>query len=424
MAPTPERSKRKPNLFVRKPRKQIAEHFHRALHIALQDDVQFLGAGGLDLLGQSFQRYARTLGQRGFAGFLLAVFGDAARLVAIRDNNELISSLRQTFHAQNFNRRGRRRGLKRRSAIVEHGANFAVDVAHHKVVAGNERAVLHQHRGHRSAAAIEFRFEHHARRSALRSRLQLRQIRDQADHFHQQVQIRFLLRRNVDEDRLAAPLFRHQAAIGELLLHAVGHCVGLIDLVHGDDDRNFGGVRVIDRFHGLRHDAVIGSDDQHHNVGGFRSARPHAGKRFVTRRIEEYDLAPEGRRFLVGNANFVGADVLRDASRFAFGNAGQANRVEQRGLAVVDVTHDRDHRRTRRNFDGRLFSARRGCVNVFRSLLFERDHVRLGAEEARHFAGQFGVERLVDRGENAATQAGARSNLSRECRASPPDLLR
>ena len=39
--------------------------------------------------------------------------------------------------------------------------------------------------------------------------------------------------------------------------------------------------------------------------------------------------------------------MLGDATRFTCGNAGMANRVEQRGLAVVDVTHDGNDRRTR-----------------------------------------------------------------------------
>jgi hypothetical protein len=187
-------------------------------------------------------------------------------------------------------------------------------------------------------------------------------------------------------------------------LHAVGQCVGLVDLVHGHDDWNFRGVRVIDSLHGLRHHAVVGGHDQHHNVSGFRAARPHARKRFVTRRIEEHNLAPERRRFLVSDANFVSANVLRDATRLAFRHAGQANRIEQRGLAVIDVAHDRDHRRTRRNLDFHSSPPRRGRVNVFRSLLFERDHVGFRAEEARHFAGQFRVERLVHRRENTAPQ--------------------
>ena len=121
------------------------------------------------------------------------------------------------------------------------------------------------------------------------------QVGDQADHFHQQVEIGLLLRRNIDEHGAAAPVFRHQAAIGQLLLHALGHGIGLIDLVYGNDDRNVRRFRVIDGFERLRHDAVIGGDDQHDDVGDLCSASAHAGKRFVTRRVEEDDLAPEGR---------------------------------------------------------------------------------------------------------------------------------
>ena len=43
--------------------------------------------------------------------------------------------------------------------------------------------------------------------------------------------------------------------------------------------------------------------------------------------------------------DLVGADVLGDAAGLARGDLGLADRVQQRGLAVVDVAHDRDHRR-------------------------------------------------------------------------------
>ena len=194
--------------------------------------------------------------------FLLAIFGNAARLVAIGHHHKLIASLRQRFHADNFHRSGRRSGLQLCAAIVKHRAHFAVNVADHKIVARVQSSVLHQHGGHRTASAIELGFEHYASRSALGSSLQFAQIGDQANHFHQQIQIRFLLRRNVDEHRLAAPLFRHQAAIGKLFLDAVGQGVRLVDLVHRDNDGNFRGVRVVDGFNRLRHHAVVGGNHQ------------------------------------------------------------------------------------------------------------------------------------------------------------------
>ena len=46
--------------------------------------------------------------------------------------------------------------------------------------------------------------------------------------------------------------------------------------------------------------------------------------------------------------DLVGADVLRDPAGLGLDDGGLADRVEQRRLAVVDVAHDRDDRRARR----------------------------------------------------------------------------
>src|SRR5471030_2036910 len=70
----------------------------------------------------------------------------------------------------------------------------------------------------------------------------------------------------------------------------------------------------------------------------------HARKGFVTRRIEEGNGT--ARRFDV-----VSADVLRDPARFAGRHFGATNIVQQRGLTMVDVTHDGDHRCTRLRFE-------------------------------------------------------------------------
>jgi len=83
-----------------------------------------------------------------------------------------------------------------------------------------------------------------------------------------------------------------QAAIRELLLHAIWIGFRLVDLVNGHDDRNFGGLGVIDGFQRLRHHTVVRRNHDDHDVRHLGAACTHAGKRFVTRRIEEDDLAP------------------------------------------------------------------------------------------------------------------------------------
>ena len=63
----------------------------------------------------------------------------------------------------------------------------------------------------------------------------------------------------------------------------------------------------------------------------------------MARGVDEGDLT----LFLVDlGRHLVGADGLGDATRLPGDHVGLADRVEQLGLAVVDVTHDGDHRRT------------------------------------------------------------------------------
>ena len=97
-------------------------------------------------------------------------------------------------------------------------------------------------------------------------------------------------------------------------------------------------LRVVDRLDRLRHDAVVGRDHDHGDVRDLGAAGAHGGERLVARGVEEGDR-------LVAVVHLVGADVLGDAAGLAGRDLGLADGVEQRGLAVVDVAHDRDHRR-------------------------------------------------------------------------------
>ena len=154
-------------------------------------------------------------------------------------------------------------------------------------------------------------------------------IGDQANHFQQQVEVHPLLRRNVDEDGVATPRFRHQAAIAQLLLHAIRICIRLIDLVYRNNDRHICRLGVIDGFERLRHHTVIRCDHDYDEIRHLGSACTHAGKGFVTRRIQEDDLAAVCRRAFLAEANLVRTDVLRDSARFARGYVGFTNGIQQ-----------------------------------------------------------------------------------------------
>ena len=150
---------------------------------------------------------------------------------------------------------------------------------------------------------------------------------------------------DVDEHRVAAVLLRHQAVLGELTAHLGRVGTLLVDLVDRDHDRHLGGQGVVERLDRLRHHAVVGRHHQHGDVGRLRPAGTHGGERLVTRGVDEGDLA----LFAVDlGGHLVGADGLGDATGLAGDHVGLADGVEQLGLAVVDVTHDGDHRRTGR----------------------------------------------------------------------------
>jgi len=92
-------------------------------------------------------------------------------------------------------------------------------------------------------------------------------------------------------------------------------------------------------------------------------------------------------------------DVLRDASGFASRNVAAANRVEQRRLTVIDVTHDGDDRRTE------LLIFLVFCQFDFPDgFFFEGQRAGCGAEFACQLFGQLQVESLVDGSQNLAVE--------------------
>ena len=95
---------------------------------------------------------------------------------------------------------------------------------------------------------------------------------------------------------------------------------------------------MVDRLDRLRHDRIVGGDNENDDVGDVGTARTHLGKGLVARRIDKGD-GVAGLR-----ADLVRADMLRDAAGFAGRHIGAADRVEKACLAVVDMAHDGDDR--------------------------------------------------------------------------------
>ena len=202
----------------------------------------------------------------------------------------------------------------------------------------SEGAALDEDAGDGAAAGIQLGLDHGAGGLGVRVRPELLEVGDEDDHLEQVVEAVLGLGRDVGVDGVPSPLLGVQVVARELGADAVGVRALDVDLVDRDEDRHLGGAGVVDRLDRLRHHAVVGRDDDHGDVGDLGAAGAHGGEGLVARGVEEGD-----RLGVV--VDLVGADVLGDPTGLTGGDLGLADRIEQRGLSVVDVAHDRDHRR-------------------------------------------------------------------------------
>jgi alanine-glyoxylate transaminase/serine-glyoxylate transaminase/serine-pyruvate transaminase len=122
------------------------------------------------------------------------------------------------------------------------------------------------------------------------------------------------------------------------------------DQVKNNETGYFPYTPPVQLLHGLRaaldlmieegFDAVITRHHQDHDVRGLCTAGTHGREGLVTGGVQERDHA--ARSF-----NVVSTNVLGDTTRFTRSHFGTADVVQQRGLTMVHVAHDGDHRRTR-----------------------------------------------------------------------------
>ena len=145
---------------------------------------------------------------------------------------------------------------------------------------------------------------------------------------------------------------------------------------------------MVDRLDRLRHDAVVGGDDQHDEVGHLGAARAHRRERLVTRRVEEGHLA-------AAHVDRVRTDVLRDAAGLAGRDVSGTDRVEERRLAMIDMAHEGHDRRARRP---PLGGSAGFLLRLERLLDVERDVLDLVVELAGDQRRRVVVEHLVDGG--------------------------
>ena len=216
---------------------------------------------------------------------------------------------------------------------------------HDNGVPDAQGAALNEHGCNRTTSLVEVRFDRDTTGRSIRVRLEgKRRIRSQEDRFKELTDTGAFLRRNVDEHDIAAVILSNEPIFGQLTTDLIRGGAFLIDLVDRDHDRHVRCLSVVDRLNGLGHHAVIGSDHEDRNVGDLRATGAHRGEGLVTGSVDESNRT--SLAFML-DVHLVGADVLGDAAMLGVDDIRMTNRVEELGLAVVDVAHDRDDRRTR-----------------------------------------------------------------------------
>src|ERR671924_793066 len=315
----------------------------RALHVALEDEVEVLDTAGLHLREELLERWTGTRGGRELlaAQPLPSHLGAVAGVALVLHDPRHLAGRRRVVEAEDLDRFARARLLDPLAAEVVEHPHATPRVAGDDRVADLERPALDEHRRHRAATDVETRLDDRARRLGLGVRLQLELgVGDEQHLLEQVVEVLLLLRGDVRELRRPAPVLGLEPLGGEVAAHPVRVRVGDVDLVDGDDDRDVGGVRVRDRLARLRHDPVVGGHDQNRDVRDLGTAGAHGCERLVAGRVEERDLPAVV-------LDLVGADVLRDPAGLGLHDRRLADRVQQRRLPVVDVAHDGHDRRSR-----------------------------------------------------------------------------
>src|SRR5439155_13344635 len=334
------------DLRGRELRQRSRQRFVAPLHVGLDDQRECLDLV-LGALGKHALELCRLLlGELDVAELALTEQGDFARLALVAQDHDLFAGKRNVGQALDLDGNRGDGALHALAGLVGHRAHAPENRAGEHDVAALQRSRVNEHGRERTFALVKAGFNHYSLRQRIARRLELEHFGLQQYRVEQIVDALTGLCRYLDELRFAAVLLGQYPLGDELLLHAIGIRLRLVDLVDGDDDGHAAGLGVRDRFLGLRHDAVVGGDDQHYDVGDLGAARTHGRERLVARRVEKGDHA-------LGRFDVIRADVLRDAARFAAGDTSAPDEVEQRSLAVIDMAHDRHDWRPRQRFGRR-----------------------------------------------------------------------
>ena len=298
---------------------RVHDCFDGTLRVGFQNDPQhFFASGGFEQsLERGALRHEKLVGALCLKSLVAQLLRGALRF----HDQEFVAAFGRPVNPRTLHRRRRPGLLDRFAPVVEEGFYLSAVVAADKWVADFQCAHLHNYGGGRPSAGFHLCFDDGAARSGRRRSFQFHHLGLQRHHLEQVIDSSALGCRDGTNNRFSSPIFRSKTALLQLFLHAIEVRTRKIHLVDGHHDLHMRrGLGVIDRFDGLRHEAVVGRNHQHNDVGDIRATRAHCGERGVPRRIDKRNLVA-----VVIDA--VRADVLRNPAGFASCDPRLSNRV-------------------------------------------------------------------------------------------------
>ena len=243
----------------------------------------------------------------------------------------MLTGPRRLLEAENLDRVAGAGLLDAIAAEIVERSHLAPGIAGDDRVPDAQRPALHQQGRDGPSPHIEPALDDRARGRNVRVGEQLKLgVCDEQHLLEQVVEPLLLGGGDVGELRLAAPLLGLEIMRNELLTHALGVGVVLVDLVDDDEDRHVRGARVVDRLFRLGLDAVVGGDNEDGDVRDVRATGAQRGERLVSRGVEERQLAAVA-------LDLVGPDVLGDPRGPRREVAGVVVVLDLLGLLLVDA---------------------------------------------------------------------------------------
>ena len=321
--------------------KALLQSFHRPLYIGFDNQVQFLQFTFLNFTEKIVQRHLLAgIGNQAFLIFRDKGLRKVSRiLLAFRRHNDF-TGIRNTVQTDNFYRHGRAGFLNRSVLVIAHQTDLAEELSGCHRISRMQRTLLNQNSSYRTASFIQLCLDHKTSCTAVRVRTQLHNVRCQKDHIQKVVNTLSGFRRYLAEYGTAAPLLRNQFILGKLLFHTFHIGARFVDLVDGNNDLNIGCLGMVDGFHGLRHDTVVCRYDKDCDIGAVGTAHTHGGKCLMPRGIQECNRT-------IADPDDRGTDCLCNTAALTVGYMCMTDSIQKRSLAVIDMAHHADNRRTR-----------------------------------------------------------------------------